>query len=237
MSWYDVSSWSNPFTTPMNPGDGQFRTPDQQNFAMPGAAQRDARLGGMAAGAQQRQAPQAAGSDIRGRQMSLADVLAQQMSGQDSIAQRQLRDATDRNISQQQAMAQSARPGMAAQAALQASQNAGLINSGLAGQSALAGIQERQAAAQSLGGVLQGARGLDEQRALQNAGMQLQQGGQNDAFTQALMAQQLQNAAYQQQGGMGYEQARTQRYMGSLQSPTWGQGLLAGGVGIAGALL
>lgn len=180
-----------------NRSDNEYRDLDQNNFQLEGADERKQRLLGAAGTVSGRTAPQSANTRIgqfqtagqmwanpadavqqqnaamsgfRGDQAQLADVLRRQMMGQDSLSAAQLRQSTDRNLAQQQAMAASARPGGGAMAARMAMQNAGRINQGLAGQQAMAGIAERQAAAQGLGGVLQGARGLDEALAQFNAG-------------------------------------------------------------------
>src|SRR5262245_31808127 len=92
-------------------GQNEFRDIDKRNFGLPGFAQRDQRLTGQAADFLGRAAPQAADSSFRGYQQGLADRLNRQLNGEDSLAQMQLRGATDANIAQQRSLAASALPG------------------------------------------------------------------------------------------------------------------------------
>ena len=210
---------------PMREGDPEFRTPERSSYDLPGAAAREQRLLSAAEEARRRGAPQAQESAFRQSQSDLAEALARQARGEGpSLAEMQLRQATDRGIAQQQALAQSAAPGQAAMAQRLAAQQAGQMSSGLAGQSAMARLQEQQAAQGMLGNLLQGARGQDLQRGLANVGFGLQSRGMNDQAFADLLRQEAENARAQQAGGMGYEQARTQRYMGSLGIPTWLEG-------------
>lgn len=200
---------------------------DRNNFQLAGADARGDFLRGGAQNAQNRIAPQAAGalagdSAFAGDQRALVDRLRGQMNGQDSLAQLQLRDATDSNIAQQRSQAASASPGNAAMAQRLAMQNTGRINQGFGSQAAQLGIQERNAAANALGAVAQGARGQDQQQSQFNAGQQqqnnqfnvgaqLQQAGLNDQYTQGMSGLELANAEASQRGNMGYEQNQTQR--------------------------
>lgn len=136
------------------------------------------------------------GGQFQQQQGELANMLLAQAQGKDSISAEQLRQNMGRLMSQQQAFAASARPSMAAMASRQAMQNASNIGAGLAGQQALAGIAERNAAANSLAGVLGTGRGQD---------ISAWQAGQN---------LNLQNAIAQQGGQIGLQQANDARRAG-----------------------
>lgn len=110
------------------------------------------------------------GGDARG----LVNHLQGQMMGQNSQSAEQLRQGLQQNLSGQRAMAASARPGSAPMAARTAAMNAGMMGAGMSGQAAMAGIAERNAAAQSLGGVLGSQRGLELQAALGGRGQAMQ---------------------------------------------------------------
>jgi hypothetical protein len=192
---------------------------DRSNFNLQGADDRANFTAGQAYGAQNRQAPQAADSSFRGDQQALVDRLRGQMNGQDSLSALQLRDATDQNIAQQRAQAASASPGNAAMMQRLAAQNIGRMNQGYGAQAAQLGIQERNAAANALAGVAQGARGQDLQHNQFNAGAQLQQRGMNDAYAQGMTGLNLGNAQGQLAGSMGYEGQQTARRGQDLGQP------------------
>jgi len=186
--------------------------PNRGNFQLPGADARGDFLRGGAMNAQGREAPQAGESSFRGDQQALVDRLRRQMSGEDSLSEMQFRNATDANIAQQRSLAAGANPGNASMMARLAAQNIGRMNQGYGQQAAMLGIQERNAAANALGGVAQGARGQDQQQSQFNVGAQLTQRGMNDQYTQGMSDLELRNAGMVQGGNMGYEQNNTQRY-------------------------
>lgn len=261
MSWWEyaipgygaykaISSAAENWNTPSRSG-GEYGGVDKGNFDLPGAKERSKRLLDMAQGFGQRQAPgigrfQNSGEgEFRGGQEALIRQLQGRASGADSLSQIQLRQAADHNLAQQQALAASARPGQGAMAARMASQQAGNIGQGLAGQAAQAGIMERAQAQDMLGNVLAGARGQDigqsqfnantqNQRLLEMARMQQQQYGMNDQALLEALRQEQANAALRQQGTMGYEGQRTQRYGAAMGTPTYGEQIL-GGLSSAGA--
>lgn len=154
------------------------------------------------------------GSPYRDQQTALANVLMGQATGQNSFAREQLRQDMGRAQSAQQSMAAGARPNQSAMAARLAMQNMGNIQSGMAGQSALAGIAERNAAANALGAVLQGARGQDNESYL----------GSMDLANQ--------NAHNALVGSMGFQQNETERY--AHRGKKWWEHAL-GALGQAGA--
>lgn len=226
-----------------------YRDVNQDNFNMPGYENRGNNLMGLAGGVQGRGAPQigayqtAGASDpFRSQQLGLAQQLGRLASGQDSYSAEQLRQAADANIGMQQGMMASnrANPAMAARMGMQ---NAGRINQGLAGQQSLAGIQERNTAAMGLGGLLAQGRGADEQLNMFNAGQQnqrtgmqagmnQQQMGMNDQAGLGYLGLEQQNAALQQQGMMGYEQNRTNRFGQYMQTPTADEQMFGGLAGL-----
>ncbi len=184
---------------------------DRANFITPGGEDRTNRLNALADQYGNRTAPQAADSSFRGDQASLVERLRNQMGGADSLAQLQLRNATDQNIAQQRSLAASANPQNAAMMQRLAAQNIGKMNQGLGQQAAQLGIQERNAAANALAGVAGQARGQDLQHNQFNTQAQLQQTGLNDQASIATRGQELANAGMRQQGNMGYESNQTMR--------------------------
>lgn len=141
-------------------------------------------------------------SDFRQQQLSLAQQLSAQAQGQGpSLAQGQLRAASDRALSQQLALAAQARtPAQGALARRLAARQAGEQQQALAGQSAQLRLQEQLQAQQALAGVAGQARGQDVQTAgLETQAQQfnIQQQLQRDLANQqaALQAEQLRNQA------------------------------------------
>lgn len=165
------------------------------DFGLPGA---DARGNYLSRNARdnERQANTFLNSDFRGNQQSLIGRLEEQASGRNSVAEQMYRQAADRNMRQQAALAGSARPGQGGLAALQAAQNNANTGMQLGGAAALARIQEQQQANALLGGVLQGARGQDIGVGQSRLNAQL-----------AFMDQDRMNAMGQQQGMMAFHGA------------------------------
>lgn len=249
--------------------DNAYAGVDRNNFNVPGYQGREDELKGLQYQLGNRGALQAQGGAIgpyaqsgeggfRQDQGALAAMLMRQAQGQDSMAAQQLRQYADQNIAQQQALAASARPGMGAMASRMAAQNAGRINQGLAGQTEMAQIAERLGASQALGGVLQGARGLDVNQSQFNAGMTNQQlleqarlqqqnnqfnvgayqnqTGMNDAAIMEMLRQRNQLAQLQQQGGMGYEQVRAGKFGAATNVPSFDEMFLSGASNLGAGL-
>lgn len=105
-----------------------------------------------------------------GQMQGVIGQLQDQASGENSLSAEQLRQSLGQVLGGQRSMAAGARPGNAAMAARTAAIQGGRVGSGLAGQQALAGIAERNAATQSLGGILGQMRGQDLQGALGSRG-------------------------------------------------------------------
>lgn len=115
-------------------------------------------------------AAQAADSDFRGDQRSLADTLGRQMRGEDSIAALQSKRMLETEQNRQMGLAQTARPGVAAMAQRTAAGNMGRIGTEMVGRTLEAQLAERKAAADALGSVVGQARGQDLSRETFNAG-------------------------------------------------------------------
>lgn len=119
-------------------------------------------------------------SGFRGNQQDLVRMLEAQARGEGpSLAGQQLREATDRNARTQQAMAAGTGGPNAALAQFQAAQM-GNMGAAQNAQAAMAGrIQEQYNAQNQLGLTLHGARGMDEQMSLANAGMRNDRDSEN----------------------------------------------------------
>ena len=163
----------------------------------------------------------ASASDFRGNQQGLVAQLEAMSRGEGpSLAEQQLRSATDRNVREQQAMAAGASGPNAALAQFQAANNTGLLGARSAQDAAAARIVEQQAAMNQLGLVLQGARGQDEDLSRFNAG----QGNQMTQFQRGL------NDA-SQLSALGLLAGQVNQ---GAQQPSFGEQILAGGAGMYG---
>lgn len=145
----------------------------------------------------------------QGNQNQLISALQQQMAGKGpSLAQGQLKQATDRGIAQQMAMAAST--GNSPLGARQAMQNQAQIQQQAAADSAQTRIQEQQAATSQLGNAIEGARSQDINLATTQAGMEQQTGIANLSNEQqtelANMAKEQQTLM--EQAGMDQEAMR-----------------------------
>jgi hypothetical protein len=228
-------------------GGGRYE-PNVRRFDLPGYREREQEIAAAREGAgdvermfgRQGQRAVGLGERLAGYRDPRLDVDAYEfwkskMRGEDSLAQRQLQEATDR--SRKFALAQAATGrGNPAMAARLASQRIGQAESTLGAQAATAGIQERAAAGQLTGQMA----GQNLQAALQAQGMrqagllgagQLQVGlGQLQlgAGRQGLEAQDmaLRQAIAQQRGGIEMERLRQL----AAARPTLGESLLAGGM-------
>lgn len=131
-------------------------------------------------------AAQSGYSDFRTNQSDLIGRLEALSKGQGpSLAAQQFQQATDRNMSSQQSMAQSGRGGP--MAALNAANNMGQLGAQAAQGSAMARVQEQQMALNQLGLTLHGARGADESNNQFNANEQNQMSmGNLDAKLRAM---------------------------------------------------
>ena len=215
-----------------NRSQNEFRDVNRGNFEAPGFQDRGNRLLGLAGQADARQGPQInmqpQGQFRSGQQALISQLQAQAAGTGPSVAEAQLRRATDRSVAQQQGLAASAAPGNQALAQRMAAQQGSAQQSGLAGQAADARIQEQLGAMAQLGGVLSGSRGQDIGLAQSQAQLAQQQTGMNDQRLLELLRQEQANAGMQQQGLMGYEQQRGQRFGQLLQTPSPGEQLLGG---------
>lgn len=176
---------------------------------------------------------QAQQGQTRAQQMGLANALTAQMQGQGpSLAQMQLKSATDRGIKQSMAMAASQRGLNAQQRARMVGNSAAAMQQDAARASAQTRMAEQLAAQQQLGGVLSGVRGQDIGLAQSQAGLQQQanqanfQGGLQSALANAQMQQQsgIQNAGLEQQAMLAQAQMNQQANQANLAGYLQNQG-------------
>jgi hypothetical protein len=169
----------------IGPGGGE--TIDKANF---NTADIDALRKSTAAAATARQGL-SVGSDVRSQQMGLAQALQAQMAGQGpSLAQSQLKQATDRNIQQAMAMSQQrgSNPFLAQRNVAQAAASAGQQ---AAAQSADIRSQEQMSAQQQLAGVTSQTRGADIQtQSLMDQMAQYYTGAQGSQIETAMKSRQ-----------------------------------------------
>lgn len=220
-------------------GTGQYQ-PNAQNFYIPGYTGYQQTLGNYLAGVDTRGTPQLDPSQqgqFRDQQTSLAQALAAQANGQGpSVAQAQLGQATDRNLSQALALAQSAGANNAG-ALRNVAYQRGDISQQAAGDAATLRLQEQMQARNQLGQVLAGARGQDLGLAGQNAQLQQQQTGINDAAVRAYLSMGMTLAQAQAQANMNYEQLRQNSFYNTANNSIGGKvvgGLLNAGGAAAG---
>lgn len=196
-----------------------------------------------------RAAPQVdarAQDQMRAGQNSLISGLQAQAGGTGpSLAQNQLRAATDRNLSQALAVAQTAGAGNAGALRNVANQRAA-IGQEAAGQSADLRLNEQMQAQNQLGQVLAGARGQDIALGSQNAQLQQGQNALNDNLVQFYTGKGLDLATAQtqarmqmeqmrQSGALGFEGLANQSYYGAADTrQQYGQGLINGLSRLAG---
>lgn len=222
-------------------GTGQYQVDPYQISSragtIAGADGMRANAHNLAMGARNRQAAtmQAAQIDgsqqnqFRDQQQSLAQALMAQANGQGpSLAQGQLKQATDRNLAQALALQNSQR-GAGSASALRnlAFQRAAMGQQAAADSSQLA-LTEQMQARNQLGQVLAGARGQDMDFAFQQAGFNqqanannlqadMQQRSLNDAMTQRFMQMGFDVASAQQQAALQLEQLRVNQNLGYNQ--------------------
>ena len=151
-------------------------------------------------------------------QAGLVSMLEAQARGEGpSVAQRQMQDALQRNVSTQQALMASGGNARAA------AQQAASLGGSIANQTGMARVQEQLGAQGLLGQTLGTFRGQD-----------LQQMGMNDQMRQAMLQMELENAGLQQRGRLGMASELTARRGQDLGVPTSGErklGLLSGLLG------
>ncbi len=220
-----------------NAESGPYGGIDQANFQLPGAEQREAQYQELIRGLQAQRAPQAS-NDIytAQRQQRLLDMLnTQAQGGGPSLANTAARQASERAVANQQALLASGR-GNQAGAARAAAQQAGAAQGSIAGNAAQARVQEQLGAQSALANALNAYRGQNQQIALANQRAQMQNQQLQQQGVQGLLAQSLQQAQTQQQGGSDFERNRTQRFGSLLGTPTAEEQVLGALTGAAGAI-
>jgi hypothetical protein len=233
---------------------GEYAGVDRASFDLPGYQGMQDRYGNYLDQVDQRGAPQmgpaqrAAQSQFRGQQGMLSSLLMGRAQGDNSVAEQQLKQGVDLANQRAMSMAASARPSDAAMAMRLQQQQMGANSMDLAGQTAIARAQEANQAAGALGGVLAQGRAGDENLNMFNASqgnnreqtqaqMNQAQMGMNDQARQGLLGGSLEAAQAQQQGGMNYEQNRTQRFGAVIQQPTNQEVMLGTVKGLAQGLV
>ncbi len=227
------------FAQGLNRADNAESSPyggiDRANFQLPGAEQREAQLQSLIQGLQRQNTPMAnVDVNTAQRQQALLDTLGAQAAGQGpSMANTAARQASERAVANQQALLASGR-GNQAGAARAAAQQAGAAQGSIAGNAAQARVQEQLGAQGALANALNAYRGQNQQVNLANQQAQLQNQQLQQRGVQGLLAQSLQQAQAQQQGGSDFERNRTTRFNSLLQTPTTEEQVLKGLEGVAG---
>lgn len=239
----------------LGPNEGQ-RPEFNSNYNLPGFNQQYNQYGQLSQQYGNRGAPQArsytaGGSSFRGDQRALVQGLQADAAGNgpgQQLARMQAQNIADRTFGQQLSAAASARPGMGAAAYQNAAMNAANAQSQVGGNAAMAGVQARLGAMNQLGGVLQGARGQDQELGMFNAQQrqqgsqfnadaQLRQMGLNDQAQLEALRQRLAASQMQQQGGLAYNQHLQNYNVTRMGQPTAGQALLGMAGGLAGGYM
>lgn len=182
---------------------------------------------------------------VRAQQQTLANQLQAQATGQaPSLAEAQLRQATDRSLAQQLALAASQRGGNQAATQRQLLRNQAQAGQNIARDAATARIQEQQLAQQTLGGQLSGIRQADigqattqaqlqQQTNLANQQAELQNQAQKDAQQRFLKQEQL-RLRQEQQNIVNQEQLQNaQLQQQQQQKAEQAAGATIGGLGSA----
>lgn len=217
---------------------GPYGGVDRSNYDLVGAEGREKQYQNFIKQMQGAQAPRAGADQYsQGRQQELIQMLTDQATGRGpSMANEAAVDASQRAVSQQQAMLASGR-GNPAAAARAAAQQAGAAQGSIAGNAAMGRAQEMLGAQSALGGALNAYRGQEQQLALANQNAAMNQRQLNQQGIQNMLAQSLQQAGMQQQGTMGYEGQRGQRYGAQMGTPTVNEQILGAGTGVASMMM
>src|SRR5207253_1677438 len=165
----------------------------------------------------------------RGQQMGLAQALAAQANGQGpSLAQGQLRQATDQGMNQAMALGASQRGDQASTQLRGIAMNQSALQGQANADSAQMAMQEQLGARNQLGQLLAGGRGQDLAQAGQNASFQqganqanlgasMQQRGLNDQLSQYYMSQGMDMSKAQQQAALQLQQLNANYNLGQNQ--------------------
>lgn len=203
---------------------------DPSAASMPGYDDWKSKLAAGAQGAGARMGPTldtGPQSQVRAQQDQLSQMLMDQAMGRGpSVAQDQLRQATDRNMSQAMALGASQGAGSRSAGVLrQVGDQRAQIGQQMAGDSSMLRLQEQLGARQMLGQQLGGMRGQDMGLASEQARLALQSQAQNDDlvkfYTQAGMSlDQAQMAARMEMQRMqsGYQLGNEQLQQGAYNT-------------------
>lgn len=226
---------------------------DQGAFSLPGFSSQYDTYGRLAADANHRRAPRASAftardqGQFRGQQGALANMLMQQAQGRgpgQQLVRMQAQNMADRAVAQAAGGARNANPQMAALAGRNAAMAGANAQSQVGGQAAQAGLQAQLGATSQLGDVLGTGRQQDQALSMFNAGQQqnssqfntdarMRQMGMNDARQLELLRQRLATSQMQQQGQMGYQNARVGLAGAQAQVPSFFDKALGGAAAIA----
>lgn len=224
--------WVNRNFNPTHPNNNPYAGVEQNNFNLPGFAQRDQFAQQQMQGASGREAFTASESPFRDAQRQSLDNLQRQYSDDgNSFALAQQAPQQAAAAAQQRSLMASASPANAAMMARVGSQNIGRANQAIAGNAMMGRIAERQGLANTLGQMTGMARAQDQAHSQFNAGMQQQNRSQNDQAAQGWYGGATQNAGMQQNGMMGYENNRMGRFGAVAGQPTAAERAVAGTVG------
>jgi hypothetical protein len=206
-----------------------YEGPNRAEFNVPGYNTQYGQLGSFAHAANDRAAPVSA---FRGNQVGLGRILGAEARGQgvgQQLVAKNAQLAADRASATQFSALAGARPGMQAMASRNAMLGSALAQSAVGEQAAVGSAQMTLGAQQQYGQFLQGARGQDEETELRRRQM-------NDQAVLEAMRQRGQLAVAQQTGGMNYEQLRAGRANALLGTPTQGEIMTGGIVGLGSAI-
>lgn len=159
-------------------------------------------------------------SPFRNQQGQLAGMLMSRARGQGLVSSVEANQGAERAVAAQQAMAASAPPGAGPMAQRLMMQGAGDQMSALTGTRALAGAQEAAGAAGMAGGVLQGARGLDQANSQFNASAMNQRAMEQAQLEMMKRGQNLQALGQQGSFNTGLSGLQLQRDLGVAGMPT-----------------
>ncbi len=214
----------------LDPTKNEYRDPNQANFQLGGYADRRDALNNQGNQFLNRNAPQAANVD-NGYQTAALDMLRRRANGEDSLVGEQGRQAMSGMEAQQRAAAAGAGPTGQAMGQRLMMQNLSRGGGQIDANTRMGQIAERQQALGGLGALATQQRGQDINQNQYNANLQQQGQALNQQGYLGAQGLGLQNAQAEQQGNMGYEGARTDRFNQISGVPTTGERALSATVG------
>lgn len=230
MSWWsDFRQGLRDKFDPTHESNNPYTQVNQRNFQLPGFGERQRFSDEQMRSAQGREAFTAQDSSFRGDQQAMMDAYRGMYNDDSqSLALRQAERDQAGMQAQQRSLMASASPNNQAMMARVGSQNIGRGNQAIAGNALMGRIAERQGLAGTMSNLSGMARAQDQNMSQFNA--QQQQGNRqwNDQAAQGWYGANMQNAALQQSGNMGYEQNRLGRFGIVAGQPTGAERLASG---------